>query len=295
MSRTKTYLTALLATAFDLLPASQAEAQEQERPFAYIPDEVNPALRGAVFGVNVVVNSTICGINAWVEKRNVLEDILQCSAGAALQYGGMEISASVYNIPSLPGVGYRVTETGTALIENTLAGRKPFEYLYYSIGPALLQMDTKEGRLDFYWRILPLAGLIANIARENKFSLGDTLSFQVPVFRLPYGAADFSKAGDAIGDVVSYDPKYPSVVIHEYNHVHQYVRFRPFQLAVPDLLSFFGDKVHLRLGEDVSYALTAVPAMICKAADESCFGRRWYDPAEAESYIMQTAHPVELK
>ncbi|MEK6905196.1 MAG: hypothetical protein AABX24_02230, partial [Nanoarchaeota archaeon] len=270
--------------------STPALAQRNDPSPTYI-GKIDPAARLAVLGTNVGLNGIICGITAAVERRNVLKDTGQCMAAGTIQYMGMEMG--MHDAPVLPGIGLRVVETGTSIIDNTLAGREPFERLHYEFGPALFQIDLKNKGLDTYWRISPAAGIIYNTARGNELNLFETFSYQTFIFNKDTDANALNPdVGLTIGNIIFYDPKYPDIKAHEFNHVLQYVRFRPAQLLVPEPLSFLEDTLHYRAGEDVANVLFyGIGKIGCAAIDDvpSC-ERRWWNLLEAESYTMQTAY-----
>src|SRR3989344_5481114 len=151
-NRLKTALPLLAASA--VFTPNSAQAQVVNEPT--LITSIDPSARAAVFGVNVGINGLVCGITAAVEKRNVLQDVSKCMAGGVIQYVGMEMG--MHDVPVLPGVGLRVVETGTSLVENTLAGREPFEHLHYGLAPlfpGLLQIDTKKKDIAYYWNVAP--------------------------------------------------------------------------------------------------------------------------------------------
>ncbi len=254
-------------------------------------NKIDPAARVGVLGVNVGINGLICGITAAVEERDVLKDVGQCMAAGTIQYMGMEMGA--HDVPVLPGIGLRVVETGTSVIDNTLAGREPFERLHYEFGPALFQIDLKNKEFGTYWRIGPVVGIIYNIVQENELDWFETLSYQTFVFNRDTNANVLNPTvGITVGNIMYYDPKYPDIKAHEFNHVLEYVRFRPAQLLVPKPLSFLEDTIHYRVGEDATslffYGIGKI-GCIARSEDPYC-ERHWWNLLEAESYIMQTAH-----
>lgn len=273
-----------------LLFSSLAEAQESEPDASEIYD-VNPAARLGVLGVNALGNGLLCGVVGVANQRNFFQDAGKCMAAGTLQYLGMEMG--MHNVPVLPGVGLRVVETGTSIIENTLAGREPFERLQYEIGPSLFQIDLKEKNVNFYWRIAPIIGSIHNVALGNEVNWFDTFSYQTLVFNADVNlSAENRLMGLTTGNVMFYDPKYPDIAAHEFNHVLQYVRFRPAQLVVPEQLSFLEDTLHYRLGEDAALLFFyGINMSGCAARDnDPLCDKHWWNLLEAESYIMQTAH-----
>lgn len=269
--------------------SSVSKAQTPDEP-SFIGD-INPAARLGVLGVNVGINGLICGIVAAVEeRRDILKNTSQCMAGGVLQYAGMEIG--MHDIPVLPGIGLRTVETGTSIIDNTLAGREPFEHLHYEFGPVLFKIDTKNKEFDFHWRFAPVIGLFYNFTDNNELNWIDSFSYQTFVFNshTPATPAEPLK-GLAIGNIMMYKTEYPESKSHEFNHVLQYARFRPAQLLVPKSLSFLEDKLHYRLGEDaVSLMFQGVKEIACVATDYNYCSRRWWNLIEAESYTMQTAY-----
>ncbi len=259
----------------------------QEEPYGYI-SHVDPAAHAAVFGVNVGINGLICGTVAAIERRDVLKDTAKCVFGAGVQYVGMELG--MQNVPVLPGMSLRIVETGTSIIDNTLTGRNAFDKLYYEIGPMLFEIDTRKehDHFNWYWRALPIAGLITNIAQENSFNIADTLSYQTFSFNTSIvNGAD----GYTLGNIMAYSDRWSFVRAHEFNHVLQYVRFRPFEHVFPNFLQ---DKAHWRIGEDILTGTMYIPLLVCAAAGEQGCGRRWWMLTEAESYIMQTADETSI-
>ncbi len=269
--------------------SSTSNAQMPDDP-SYIGD-VDPAARLGVLGVNVGLNGLICGIVAAVEeRREIFKDIGQCMGGGMMQYAGMEIGMN--NIPVLPGIGLRAVETGTSIIDNTLAGREMFEHLYYEFGPALFRIDTKNKGFDFYWRVAPVIGLLYNYTENNELNWLDSFSYQTFVFNshAPVTPAE-PQTGLAIGNIMMYNTEYPGTKAHEFNHVLQYARFRPAQLLVPEKLSILEDTFHYRLGEDaVSLMFWGVEEIGCITAGNQYCSRRWWNLLEAESYTMETGY-----
>lgn len=268
---------------------SASKAQMPDDP-SYIGD-IDPAARLGVLGVNVGLNGLICGIVAAVEeRREIMRNVGQCMAGGMLQYAGMELGMN--DIPVLPGIGLRVVETGASIIDNTLADRELVEHLHYEFGPALFKIDTKNKEFDFYWRVAPTIGLFYNYAENNELNWADSFSYQTFVFnsRTPVTPAE-PQVGLTIGNIMMYKTEYPDSKAHEFNHVLQYVRFRPAQLLVPEQLSWLENKLHYRLGEDaVSFMFWGIEETSCFAADNKYCSRRWWNLLEAESYTMQTAY-----
>lgn len=283
-------LFSLLAAAATAAVSTPASAQKNDPSPTYI-GKIDPAARLAVLGTNVGLNGIICGITAAVEKRNILKDTKQCMAAGTLQYMGMEMG--MHDTPVLPGIGLRVVETGTSIIDNTLAGREPFERLHYELGPALFQIDLKNKGLNTYWRISPAAGIIYNTVQGNELNWFETFSYQTFIFNKDTDVNALNpNVGLTIGNIIFYDPKYPDIKAHEFNHALQYVRFRPAQLLVPEPLSFLEDTLHYRAGEDVANVFFyGIGQIGCAAIDgvPNC-ERRWWNLLEVESYTMQTAH-----
>ena len=252
----------------------------------------DPAGRAAVLGINMGINGLVCGIAAAVEERNILQDAGKCMAGGAIQYAGMEMA--MHDAPVLPGVGLRVVETGTSIVENTLAGREPFEYLHYSLAPVfpgLLQIDTKNQELDFYWNIMPWVGLTYNAAAGNDFDILQSLSYQIYVFDSKKD--DFGRVGATFGNIMNYDHDKPhNIAAHEFAHVLQYTRMRPAQQLIPQQVDFVEKILHLRLGEDLAaYSFWAAKDIGCIARDwEPLCERRWWNLLEAEAYTMETGN-----
>ncbi len=275
------------ATASVSIPAL---AQRNDQPPSFI-GKIDPAARVGVLGANVGLNGIICGITAAAAGRNFLKDTGQCMAAGTLQYMGMEMG--MHDTPVLPGIGLRVVETGTSIIDNTLAGREPFERLQYELGPALFQIDLKNKGLDAYWRISPAAGIIYNTVEGNEFNWFETFSYQTFIFNKDTNANALNPdVGLTIGNIIFYDPKYPDIKAHEFNHALQYVRFRPAQLLVPKPLSFLEDTLHYRAGEDVANVFFyGVSRIGCAAINDAPYcERHWWNLLEAESYTMQTGY-----
>jgi len=268
------------AAAFATVLSSVSAVSAQELPIGYI-SKVEPAARLAVLGFNLLGNTFLCAAVAAAEERPILTDGANCLAGATIQFAGMEIG--MLNVPVLPGIGLRVVETGTSIIDNTLAGRKSFEKLHYEFGPLLFEIDTN-GSFNWYGRILPLAGLIGNITAGNAFNVEDTFSYQTFSFNTSMQDID----GYAFGNIMTYNLKGTYIRAHEFNHVLQYVRFRPAEQLVP---SFLRDKAHLRIGEDLAIGVMNLPLLICSATGEKDCGRRWWNITEVESYVLETGNP----
>ncbi len=279
-----------MAAAGAMAIAGNARA---EKPFDYI-EYPAPEARLGVLAFNVGVNTAVCGITAAVEKRDVLEDMGKCFAGSTLQYAGMEMM--VHDVPVLPGMGRNLVQLGTSIVDNTVAGEEnPLKYISYDLGPGMFQIDTETGETNFYWRILPLYGIFANVEQGNTFDWMDSLSYQTLVFHTKADAIlDKGQGGLTIGNVINYDPNYRSFLAHEYIHDSQYIRLRPTQQLVPEFLSPLEEELHLRIGEDLSYALLTLPQVLCRAADgeNSTCGRTWSTgfPLEFETYYMQTGN-----
>jgi hypothetical protein len=255
---------------------------------------IQPEARALVYSVNALGNGLACGIAAAVKKRNVLKDTLKCLLAGSIQYAGLE--AAMYDAPGLPGLALRAVETGTSMVDNTLAGRGLFEHLHYSLGPALIQLDLHRNRTDLYWEVLPLVGIVRNVAKGHEFSFTDSISYQVPVFtRTPTAEDNFG--GEAIGNVLMYEhtregrvtPIQKAERSHEFAHVLQYVRLRPMQRAMPRPLRSLEEKIHLRTGEDLTFMALSAPLRICFAVDGKDCEIQLYNPLELEAYAMQTA------
>jgi hypothetical protein len=285
---TKMRLLSTLAFSASILFMSGAANAEHEYS-GYIEDGVDPAARFGVLGVNLAINTVVCGISAAVNDRNVLNDIGVCAAGTAIQYAGMELG--VKSAPVLPGIGLRLTETGTSVIYNTLQGNGPFHKLHYGFGPALFEINTGDGKVNLFWRILPAVGFTQMLVEGHVFNFYDSLNYQAFVFRgkkekLPTG--EF-RQGLANGNSFFYNADFPQFGAHEFMHVLQYVRMRPFQLLVPEELGFLEDTLHLRVGEDVAFVLATSMQAICTLGGTECV-RYWWNPIEAEAYTMQAAY-----
>ena len=253
--------------------------------------EIDPELRAVVLGSTVSLNGLICGINAAVKKRDVLKDTAQCLGAGVLQYIGME--TAMYDVPVLPGISLRLVETGSSIMENTIAGREPFELLNYSlIGPGMIQIDTKDPGVDFFWRIAPTFGIIFNLAKGHEIDWLNTFSYQTPVFMAEADRFnEFTTGitnGYAIGNVLTYDPRFKHALPHEFNHVLQYARYQPAQAFMPEQIDFLEQKMHLRIGEDLALISLNAPHLICSATGEPACARRFWNPTEVEAYTMET-------
>ena len=288
----------ILTKAFTTLPLIGLVSTLNTSPAAAQEYQSDPAARLWVLGINVVGNSLICGVVAAAEGRDMLNDVGQCFGGATLQYIGMEMGA--HDVPVLPGFGLRTVETGTSIIENTLIGRKPFEQLQYELGPMLYQINLKEKEVGVYWRAAPIAGFIYFAAQGYELSWPETFSRQTFVFHAPsiLKGEDQERGiivyntGRAIGNVMSYDSRYPEFGAHEFMHVLQYARFRPAQLLVPKSLDFFENTLRYRMAEDaVSGIFWGVGEIGCASLhfNVTC-DKHWWNLRESEAYIMPTAH-----
>lgn len=265
------------------LASAAADAQE-------IPEDIDPAARMGVLGVNTALQTSICGIVAAVNDRNILKDIGKCFGGATIQFIGMEMG--VHEAPVLPGFGLRTVETGTSIIYNTLQGKEPFETLQYELGPGLIEIDTKKFDMRLFWRPYPIYGAIYFMAKGYKFNLGDTMNYQTPVFELTRDSLNV--VGHTEANLMAYDKNYPSAKAHEFIHVMQYVRYRPFQLLVPDSFSFFEDEAYMRIGEDIAKTMVSLPNSICHLGGESC-SRRWWAVNELEAHLMAAGYEDQNK
>ncbi|MBI4147349.1 hypothetical protein HY494_01710 [Candidatus Woesearchaeota archaeon] len=285
---------AVIASAVTL---SSTAAAQQELPAGYI-GEIDPLARIAVLGTTVVSNGILCSITAAAKKRKVLQEASQCMGAGLIQYMGMEVG--MYDVPVLPGMALRIVETGTSIVENTVGGREPLELLHYSMyGPGLFEVNTNTGKVDFFWRIEPLAGINYNLFKQNELDMLNTLSYQTITFK---AAAEADKNSDSarilgytVGNVMTHDPSSGGTLAHEFSHVLQYVRFRPAQEYIPAEIGFFKDKAHLRIGEDTASLLFNIPIAVCTLTEETSCGRRWWNPTELESYTMETANTIGLK
>ena len=243
-----------------------------------------------VLGANLALQTSICGIVAAINDRNILKDIGQCFGGATIQYIGMEMG--VHEVPVLPGFGLRTVETGTSIIYNTLQGKEPFETLQYEFAPVLLEIDTKKFDMRLFWRPYPIYGAISFMVKGYKFNLGDTMNYQTPVFEMTRD--NLNVVGQTEANLIAYDRNYPSAKAHEFTHVMQYVRYRPFQLLVPDSLGFLEDEAYLRIGEDIAKSITSFPNTICHLGGESC-SRRWWAIHELEAHAMASGYEDQNK
>ncbi len=254
-----------------------------------------PETRAIVYSVNTLGNGLLCGLAAVVKKRRtVIKDFFKCALAGSVQYAGMELG--MRDVPALPGFSLRLVETGTSMINNTLAGRSLLERLDYEVNALLVSYDTRQHKVDVYWRVLPLIGVARNLAEGNNFSLEESLSYQTAVFyRRPQ---EGTAAGGYIGNVLVYErnvfgemsPSSPSYRAHEFAHVLQYNRVRPFQLALPRSLGFLEQKLHLRTGEDIGAMLLATPVYLCRLAGAEDCDLQPYNLQEMEAYTMQTAN-----
>ena len=289
--------------ASTLLFPSSAQAQEYD---PYKIGYVDPTARLGVLAVNVGVNGLLCGVVGAINERNFFKDARKCMIGGTFQYVGMEMG--MHDVPALPGVGLRFVETGTSIIENTLAGREPFERLHYELGPLLYQINFKENGVDgveTYWRITPVIGLVANFVQGHRLNWPETFSYQTFMFNfdsvaeLDNPVTSFTSAngienpkrGYTLGNVMVYDQKYPAIAAHEFDHVLQYVRFRPAQLLVPESLHFLEDTLHYRAGEDAaSLFFHGTNNLECVITKDPYCQMHWWNVAEAEAYVMMTGH-----
>lgn len=277
-------------SAIVLTASAPAEAQEQDaNEFSFgLIDQVSPSARAAVFGVNAGINAIICSTAAAIEKRDFLEDGAKCLLGGSIQSLGMEIG--MYNRPIVPGLAMRIVETGTSIIDNTLAGRDIFDRLQYEIGPVLFEIDSTTAEVSAYWRALPIAGIIGNLVLGNQLNIEDTLSYQTFTFNTIKNA---NINGYTLGNIMSYDPNVSTYVrAHEFNHVLQYVRLRPAEQLFPEFLRF---NAHWRIGEDLLTGMIYAPLLLCSAAGKDNCGRRWWNLTEVESYIMETGDGSYVK
>lgn len=300
LAKVLTVLPALGAAATLNMSSANAQADfdvvETKASIIYRPDH---AARMGVLGVNVVGNSLLCGIIAAANGRDVLKEAGQCFGGATLQYLGMEMGA--HDVPVLPGFGLRTVETGTSIIENTLAGREPFEQLQYELGPMLYQFNLKNGDVDMYWRATPIAGFIYFTTQGYDFNWADSFSHQTFTFHSTDiqdndgKDEDTSVGGMTIGNVMVYKSQKPAMGAHEFTHVLQYTRFRPAQLLIQEMdlmpLNFIENTLRYRMAEDlVSGIFWGAGAIGCASIEDNyeCT-KRWWNLLEAEAYIMQTA------
>lgn len=262
----------------------------QDKPFAYI-SQPDPEARLAVLGVNAGVNGLICGITAAMENRNILHDSAVCVLGGIIQFTGMELGMT--NIPVLPGAALRITEIGTSVIDNTLNGNEPLDYLSHSFGPVTIRIETKGGELDFYWNILPILGLSFNLMQLNEPDFLNSLNYQAFVFRTKYGPPN---SGFTFGNVFTYQTESSSFTLaHEFNHVLQYIRLRPAQKFIG--FEELEEEHNLRIGEDLAVLFLNTPLAICAVAGGEACGRRYWNILEIESYAMETAneeHPLNF-
>lgn len=287
-SRIKRLFSSIFLSAF---LSSSANAQEYKLANGAT---IRPEARVAVYGVNVLGNGFVCGAVAAFKRRNIIEDAIKCMFAANIQYLGMELGMK--NIPALPGFALRILETGTSMIDNTIAGRGLLDRLHYEFNTFLFEVDTKDSDLRLYWRVMPIVGTAVNIAQGNTFSIEDTLSYQTATFyRLP---TDSRIGGHTIGNVMMYQRTRNAGVsenvarrrAHEFAHVTQYTRLRPAQNAVPDSLGFLEERLHLRIGEDITTMIVKSPKYICEAIGGKDCDIQPYNLTEVEAYAMQTAN-----
>lgn len=291
---TKTALAGLASALISAAPAS-AEAQQQhtyETPIGYIKS-VKEEAHLSVLGANLVINSAVCGIKAGIEGRNILKDIGRCFAGATIQYAGMELGAQLNEVPGMPAVAYRTTEIGTSMVQNTLKGIGPVEELNFSFGPSYFQINTVNGKVDYFWNVAPIGGILANMALGNQFDFEKTFFYQTPVFSTE--GRDKFDYGYALGNVLTYNRnkgnRADEFLSHEFVHLTQYVRLRPVEQFVET--DFLKNKLHLRLGEDLATGILQTPQIICSVLpgyNHSC-GRRWWLPLEVEAYSLAKKAP----
>ncbi|MEK6970041.1 MAG: hypothetical protein AABW48_06465 [Nanoarchaeota archaeon] len=291
---TKTVLAGVASALITAAPAS-AEAQQQHTynmPVGYI-NNVKSEAHLSVLGVNLAINSVVCGIKAGFEGRNIFKDIGQCFAGATIQYTGMELGAQLNEAPGIPAAAYRATEIGTSMIQNTLKGIGPLEEVNVGFGPAYFQINTKTGKVDYSWNILPVGGLIANMALGNQLDFEKTFLYQTPVF----STAGRNKVdyGYAFGNILTYNRsksnRADEFLSHEFIHLTQYVRLRPVEQFTET--DFLKNKLHLRIGEDLVTGILQTPQIICAMLpnyDHSC-RRRWWLPLEVEAYALAKKAP----
>lgn len=235
--------------------------------------------RAIVAGINVLGNGFLCGTVAAYEGRNVLKDAAKCMLGGTIQYAGMEVG--MRNEPFVPGIGLRIVETGTSMIENTLKGDSLFEQLSYEAGPMLFHFKPAKKEFDWEWRVLPIGAATLNIASGYDISFSDTLNYQTPFFKTER-ILDGSH-GYAIANVAVYKDGEFSDRAHEFDHVLQYTRMRPLNLALPEkpLLK----KLHMRLGEDIGMTVLNIPQTLCGLEKECSL--YWLSPHEMEAHTMQ--------
>src|SRR3989338_203548 len=277
-----------LAAALALSTYSLAEGQQLAGGVT-----IKPEARAVVYGINTIGNGVACALVAAAEKSTVLRDMVQCMFAGAIQSAGME--AGRYDVPVMPGIALRIVETGASIVENTLAGREGLEHLYYGLGPVLVQIDFRQGELKVYGRLLPAGGIITNLSLKHTLDVEESLSYQTVIFSSkPTLWSD--TPGFTIGNVIYHEKTVgvPQEIVqaelaHEFAHVLQYVRVQPTQRAVPASLGFLEQKLHLRVGEDLTMVLLALPGNICQFTDSRDCARHWYDLTEVEAYTMQTA------
>lgn len=280
-----------VAAALTLSTPDPAEAQQRIFPGGVVSD-IDPNSRFAVMAVNIFGQGLICGVASAAgghDVRRVFHDAAQCMLGGTIQYIGMELG--IQDVPILPGFAMRVIETGTSIIDNTLAGREMLERLHYELGPLMIEIDTRRGEIDAFWRIYPVAGIIYNVAGGHDLDPIESLSTQIITFRANAGPIPgLNYNGETTGNIVRLNyGAGPRLQGHERMHVYQYIRFRPFQNIFPDALDFFEETLHLRLGEDLLFGLITLPQTICRATDTSYCGRQVYDLGEIEAYTMDSA------
>ncbi len=277
-----------LAAALALSTFSPAAAQQLAGGVT-----IKPEARAVVYGINTIGNGVACALVAAAEKRTVLKDMAQCIFAGTIQSAGMEVG--MYDIPVMPGIALRIVETGASIVENTLAGREGFEHLYYGLGPALVQIDFRDGELNVYGRLLPAGGIITNLSLQHTLDVKESLSYQTVIFSSkPWWWSN--TPGYTIGNVIYHEKTIavPGKIVqaelaHEFAHVLQYVRLQPVQQAVPASLGFLEQKLNLRVGEDITNSILHLPGNICRFTDSRDCARHWYDLTEVEAYTMQTA------
>jgi hypothetical protein len=239
----------------------------------------------ASVGVNVAINSVACGIAAAVNDRDVVKDMSKCAAGALLQSTASAIA--IADIPVFTGITARsLNQIGTSLVDNTVAGLKPLEKVYYDLGPFLFNFS--EDGVGVEWRIMPLVGIIANFAKGATFDGLSTLNYQTITFKMDMG--DY-KTGNAVGNVMLYNSALTSddtIIAHEFIHTLQYGRAQPIEHLNP--LGEYSSKIGLRVGEDVGHGLLMLPQVMCRAMVESnndCRNSWAGFPIEMEAYGWQ--------
>ncbi len=207
--------------------------------------------------------------------------------GGLVRFFGREV-ASYQEIPLM---GKLIHDLGNSVIDNSALGLRPFQRYQTDFGPLLITLgEDNQGKFyaNYSIRLLPLAGIITNLAMKNLIDPKASFYNMELVFKGDPQPKDngHKLLGLAIGNVSFYSTN-KTVLSHENQHVLSYESFRIANEWIPKLK--LGKGWDISFGQDVFALSFMAPQAICNWSKgyEACSRFNIHLPTEFLAYSMQ--------